>query len=99
MQVFNRWCSQQTNVVPHFIHYAFFGGENFNLFFPSGKIPLHEVNWKLMFNEGSWRCFSVWLNCQEFGGNCGREEAIPRADCGCSWTGGKVLGHKITELI
>lgn len=27
MQVFNRWRSQQTNVVPQFIHYAFLGGE------------------------------------------------------------------------
>ena len=50
--------AQQTNVVQKFIHYAFLGGD-FNLFFPSGKIPLHEVKWKLVFNERCQRCVSL----------------------------------------
>lgn len=52
--------AQETNVVQKFIHYAFLGeGGDFNLFFPSGKIPLHEVKWRLVFNERSWRCVSL----------------------------------------
>lgn len=50
----------QTPVVLEFIHYAFLGGVwNFSLFLPSGKIPLHEVKWRLGFNE---RCWDVFLS-------------------------------------
>jgi len=36
--------AQQTDVVQKFIHYAF-GGGDFKIFFPRGKIPLHKVKW------------------------------------------------------
>lgn len=43
----------------YIMHFFWGGGENFNLFFPSGKIPSHEVKWRLVFNERSWRCVSL----------------------------------------